>query len=111
MFLKLNQFWNAKKKLLKLKNQNALFGGPKWNFLKVKFQICIVAFVLQKEAPCQFLQQNINIWVPLNFLKKETLKCVGRAEILELDFYWIIKPDLWLLYLFCQIKKNFHTPP
>ena len=38
--------------------------------------------------------------------------CMLRAHVLK---FWIwtskIMPDLWLVDLFCPIKKYFHTPP
>ena len=50
LFLKLNQSWNTKTKFFWVgflqKPKTHFFGGPKWYFLKVKFQICISAFVL-----------------------------------------------------------------
>lgn len=52
----------------------------------------------------------------MEFFIKKTFTCVHwralRALVLTL---WIwtskIMPDLWLLDLFCPIKKNVHTPP
>ena len=48
LFLKLNQSRNTKKNLFGgflQKPKMHFFGGPKWYFLKVKFKICISAFV------------------------------------------------------------------
>ena len=43
------------------------------------------------------------------------LKNTDLNNILDWPKFWIwtskIMPDLWLVDLFCPIKKNFHTPP
>ena len=55
------------------------FGGLKWYFLKVKFQICISAFVLYvKGSSMPIFTKNINIWAPWNFLKMKTLRRARR---------------------------------
>ena len=81
-----NYFWGG----FLQKPKMHFFGGPKWYL------------------------QYINIWAPCNFLKIEILTCVrqGACKNLELDFQNDkIILDLWLLDLFCPIKKNVHTPP
>ena len=84
-------------------HQKRFLGGPKWQFLEIKFRICISGFVLQ--ASCQFSQKNINIQTPWNFSKMKTL----APEI----WFWTSKimPDLWLSDVFCQIQKKKITPP
>ena len=46
---------------------------------------------------------------PLEFFENENFDACAPAKYLS----WTSKiiPDLWLLYLFCPIKKMFHTPP
>ena len=91
LFFKLNQSRNTKKIffwwVFYLKPKMHFFGGPKWYFLKVKFQIFIYAFVLycKRKLHANFHLKNINIWAPWKFLKMKTLTCEG-AENLDLDF-------------------------
>ena len=80
------------------------FGGKNKIVLKLKFKIRISAFVYYcKRKLCTNFHPK-KIW---NFLKMKTLTRVPK--------FWIwtskIMPDLWLLALFCPIKKKFHTPP
>ena len=106
-FLTVNNFFCAFSKIQTERTFVHLF------FLKVnqrrsmkhedKFFLCL--FFNIKKASCQFSQKNINIWVPWNFLKMKTLVRNLGIRLLK------IIPDLWLLDLFCPIKKKFQTPP
>ena len=97
LFLKLNQSRNSKKVLFFLgggflqKPKTHFFWGPKWYFLKFKFQICISAFVLycKRKLHANFQKKNLYL-TPWNFFKIKTLTCVLKIRI------WTSKiiPDL-----------------
>ena len=76
------------------------FVGPKWQFLKLKFQICFF-FKLKKEASCQFSQKML-IFRPTGIFRKLKL-CRSCAQ--KLWIWTKIMCDLWLSAVFCQIKK------
>ena len=70
------------------------FGDPKWYFSKVKFTICISAFVLycKKKLHANFHKKML-IFGPLEYFENENFDARAtarslrmRTEILELDF-------------------------
>ena len=89
------------------------FGGPKWYFLKVKFQICISAFVLlcKRKHHANFHKKILIFGSPGIFWKWKLWRaCAGaRAKILESDF----KNHTWPLVTWPVLSdpKYFHTPP
>ena len=79
LFSKLNQSRNSKKIFLggfSSKTKNPVFGGPKWYFLKFKFQICISAFVLlcTRKLLANFHQKILIFGPPEKLLKMKTLR-------------------------------------
>ena len=86
------------------KNQKCTFSGVQNGtyFLKVKFQICIFAFVLYVKGSFMpiFIKKILIFGSPGMFLKIKTLTHVqcapALAENLDLDF----QNDLWLVDLF-----------
>ena len=112
LFLKQNQSRNKKKIFFwgfLQKPKTHFFGGPKWYFLKVKFQICTSAFVLycKRKLHANF-HKKYKYLSPLEFLENENFDV---HELVLATKFWnstskIIRvPDLWLLDLFCPIKK------
>ena len=91
------------------KPKTHFFGGPKWYFLKVKFQICTSAFVLycKRKLHANF-HKKYKYLSPLEFLENENFdvhELVLAKKFWNLTSKIIRVPDLWLLDLFCPIKK------
>ena len=97
------------------KNQKrAFFGGKNKIVLKLKFQICISAFVLYcKRKLHNNFHKKILIFKTPGIFENENFD--ARALSMRAPKFWIWTsktiPDLWLIDLFCPIIKNFHTPP
>ena len=75
LFLKLNQSRNTKKNIFwgvfLQKQKTCSFGSI---FLNSNFEFVFLhLFFMEKEAPCQFSQKNINIQAPSKFLEMKTL--------------------------------------
>ena len=78
------------------KPKTHFFWGPKWYFLKTKFQICVSAFVLYSDIKGSFMpnftKKILMFGPPGIFLKMKTLTLMrwrprrACAKILELDF-------------------------
>ena len=81
--------------------QMLFFDGTKQQFLKLKL----------KKKFCKFSNKNINIWAHWNFFEMKNLTRVRRCVPIFQIWTFKIIPDLWLLDLFCPIKKKIHTPP
>ena len=121
LFLKLNQSGNTKEKFFggfSLKTKNTLFQGSKMvryqqgTFKKSNLKFAFLhLFSNVKGSSMQIFTKNINIWAPWNILKIKTLTHVRRRAPKFWNWTSKIIPELWLLDLFCPIKKNFHTPP
>ena len=96
-----NFFWGG----FSSKTKNALFRGPKWYFSKVKYQICISAFVLYcKRKLYANFHKKYYFLGPLEFFEYENLTPVrrcARPDILELDF---LKQYLTFGYLTCSVR-------
>ena len=91
------------------KPKTRFFGDENKIVLKLKFKIDISAFVLYcKRKLNTYFQKKYWYLSPLEFFENENFDV--RAPKLRI---WTSKimPDLWLVDLFCPIKKKFHTPP
>ena len=118
LFLKLNQSQNTKKKfflgVFLQKPKTRFFGGENKIVLKLKFQIRISAFVLycKRKLRTNF-HQKILIFEPPGIFWKWKLWRMHCT--LHAPKFWIwtskIMHDLWLVDLFCLIKKKFQPPP
>ena len=93
LFLKLNQSQNIKKKfclgVFLQKPKSHFFGGQNKIVLKLKFQICISAFVLYcKRKIHTNLHKKYWYLSPLEFFENENfdMRAPARSEILDLDF-------------------------
>ena len=108
LFLKLNQSWNTKKKIVGgvfFKNQKRTFSGVQnGTFQKSNFKFVFLhLFFFVKGSSMPIFTKNIDIWVPWNFLKMKTLTCAGTT-IVELDFYNHVWPLVTWPVLYDQIK-------
>ena len=105
LFLKLYQSRNTKKNFwggFSSKTKAHFFVGPQWYFLKVKFQICISAFVLQcKGSSLLIFTKNINIMAPWNCLKMKTLTLMCQNFGIGL-----LKSYLTFGYLTCSVRSK-----
>ena len=92
------------------KPKTRFFGGPKWKSLKLNFEFVFLRlFFNVKGSFMPIFTKNINIYVdPLEFFENENF----GPRVLKI-WIWtsITMPDLWLLDLFCPIKKIFTLHP
>ena len=76
--------------------------------------LCISAFVLycKRKLHINFHKKILIFKPPGIFWKWKLWRACAGAQAPK---FWIwtskIMPDLWLVDLFCPIKKKFHTPP
>ena len=110
LFFKLNQA-KTRRKFFKggfpQKPKTLFVEGPKWYFLKFKFQICISAFVLCWKLHANFHTKNINNWAPGVFWKWKLWRaCVRRNFGIGLLQSYLT----FFGYLTCSVRsKTFST--